>query len=105
MTSFVIALHAHNPDDTSHGPKSLSVEEVSDKIFVINFAGHDTTASTLSSSMLLLAPFPEVQKWVAFEVLNIAATLNDEKWDYRYLFPRLLKCRAVLVKQDLWERR
>ncbi|KAJ5710653.1 hypothetical protein N7488_004809 [Penicillium malachiteum] len=48
--------------------KGLSVDKIFGNIFVINFAGHNTTANTLSFAMLLLAANPDVQDW--FETLR-----------------------------------
>ncbi|KAF2028304.1 cytochrome P450 [Setomelanomma holmii] len=60
--------------------KGLSVEEIYGNIFVINFAGHDTTANTLAFSMALLATEPDMQAWVAEEVREVVSTEQD--WDY-----------------------
>lgn len=100
MTSFVRALDIHQRDEllnmksSSSGgqsqSKGLSIDEIFGNIFVINFAGHDTTANTLAFSMLLLAANPDVQDWVADE-------LRGEKWNYNVLFSALKRCRAVLV--------
>jgi cytochrome P450 len=66
MTSFVRALDTHHKEEVAMGSngndqlpsKDLKVEEILGNIFVINFAGHDTTANTLAFSMLLLAANP-----------------------------------------------
>lgn len=80
-------------------PKSLSVSEIMGNIYVINFAGHDTTANTLAYAMLLLAAYPEVQSWVGEELAAVLPhTQNHETWDYLTLFPRLNRCLAVLVR-------
>jgi len=76
--------------------KGLTVDEIFGNIFVINFAGHDTTANTLAFSMLLLAAHPDVQDWVAEELQEL--TPANEKWEYSFLFPKLNWCKAVLVK-------
>ena len=103
MTSFVHALNTHQKEEAteqinaSQSPsKGLTVEEIFGNIFVINFAGHDTTANTLAFSVLLLAAHPEVQDWVAEELQTVTISYSD-KWDYNALFPRLKRCRAVLV--------
>jgi cytochrome P450 len=41
--------------------KGLTEEEIYGNIFVYNFAGHDTTATTLNWALYLLAAFPEVK--------------------------------------------
>ena len=105
MTSFVRALDTHQSTETtvksaaSQSPsKGLTVDEIFGNIFVINFAGHDTTANTLAFSMLLLAANPEVQDWVAEELREVITDQDSEKWEYNVLFPDLKRCRAVLVR-------
>ena len=104
MTSFVRALDTHqrgeasvktNPSKTSS--KGLTAEEIFGNIFVINFAGHDTTANTLAFSILLLAANAEVQDWVAEELQEVITKTGSKTWDYGVLFPELKRCRAVLV--------
>ena len=104
MTSFVQALNTHQKEEATvksnadRSPsKGLTVEEIFGNIFVINFAGHDTTANTLAFSMLLLAANPEVQDWIAEELQSIIIDCESEKWDYGSLFLDLKRCRAVLV--------
>lgn len=70
MSSFVRAADIHHLDSgtgSDHRPakKGLSVDEIFGNLFVINFAGHDTTANTLAFGMLLLAAHPDVQDWLA----------------------------------------
>lgn len=63
MTSLVRASDDRQKSG-SDGPQALTVNEVLGNIFVINFAGHDTTANTLAYAVVLLAANPEVQDWV-----------------------------------------
>ncbi|TGO15133.1 hypothetical protein BTUL_0044g00720 [Botrytis tulipae] len=104
MTSFVRALGVHQKEDmvpsrqTAQSPsKGLTVEEVFGNIFVINFAGHDTTANTLAFSMILLAAHPEVQEWVAEELQEVIKDAADESLEYE-VFEKLNRCRAVLLE-------
>lgn len=97
MTSFVRA--SNTRENKSSQPQGLSVKEVFGNIFVINFAGHDTTANTLAFAMYLLATFPKVQDWLAEEIRAVAPDDVDE-WDYAMLYPKLLRCRAVLVSSS-----
>ncbi|KAF2194758.1 cytochrome P450 [Zopfia rhizophila CBS 207.26] len=78
--------------------KGLSVDEIFGNIFVINFAGHDTTANTLAFNMMLLAANPEVQEWIAEEVVRVTESIEVEQWDYNALFLRLVRCRAVMLE-------
>jgi cytochrome P450 len=106
MTSFVRALAKNEQGEkivVKDGPppkNGLTLEEILGNIFVINFAGHDTTANTLSFGMLLLAAFPEVQDWVAEELHEHLQDDSLESWEYDRLFPRLKRCQAVLVSHS-----
>lgn len=96
MTSLVKASNTYEASNKdSKNAKGLSVEEIFGNIFVINFAGHDTTANTLAFAAYLLATAPEVQHWVADEVRKI--TEDVDNWDYGHLFPQLTRCRSVMV--------
>ncbi|KAI9878026.1 MAG: hypothetical protein M1830_002146 [Pleopsidium flavum] len=84
--------------DNTDRPRGLTISEILGNIFVINFAGHDTTANTLAYSMLLLAAYPEVQDWVGEELQELLQNSNSETWSYEQLFPRLKRCQAVLLE-------
>ncbi|KAJ3579647.1 hypothetical protein NPX13_g908 [Xylaria arbuscula] len=76
----------------------LSVEEIFGNLFVINLAGHDTTANTLAFGMLLLAAHPKVQAWLAEEVAIVTSDDAVDAWDYKKLFPHLKRYGAVLYE-------
>ncbi|KAI0431599.1 cytochrome P450 [Xylaria sp. FL1042] len=104
MTPFARALQTHiqetqaskqNIDNVKRG---LSIDEIFGNMFVINFAGHDTTAITFSFSMLLLAANPSVQEWLSKEISAVTKDIPIEEWDYKTLFPALKRCRAVMFE-------
>jgi cytochrome P450 len=98
MTSFVRALDTHQKEDKKvTRTRGLSVDEIFGNIFVVNFAGHDTTANTLAFTMILLAANLEVQDWVREEIRRVTKGMNVADWDYEKLFPQLTRCRAVLA--------
>jgi cytochrome P450 len=97
MTSFVRAMDAESKEKTGKLAQGLSVDEIFGNTFVINFAGHDTTANTLAFSTLLLAVHPKVQAWVTEEIQKVVAGISEDEWNYTELYPRLVRCRAVLV--------
>lgn len=99
MASFVRAgnEYATNSDSAEARTKGLSIDEIFGNIFVINFAGHDTTANTLAFGVLLLAAHPKIQAWVAEEVRNHCQSPSPETWQYDDLFPKLVRCQAVMV--------
>ncbi|RAL08037.1 cytochrome P450 [Aspergillus homomorphus CBS 101889] len=104
MTSFVRAMDLKQKTDAdgdtgasgASPPKGLTVDEIFGNIFVINFAGHDTTANTFAFGLLLLAAYPEVQEWVAEELRGL--TEEEIKNHYNDLFPRLSRCRSVMLE-------
>ncbi|KAK2593190.1 hypothetical protein QQS21_009119 [Conoideocrella luteorostrata] len=105
MTSFVNALAEYNlhPEKQSaknsrEGKRGLSVDEIYSNLFIINFAGHDTTANTLAFAMFLLAAHPDVQVWIAEEIAAVTKNERIEEWSYKTLFPQLNRCRAVLLE-------
>jgi hypothetical protein len=98
MTSFVRALDTHEKEGSkTSGTRGLSVDEIFGNIFVVNFAGHDTTANTLAFTMILLATNLEIQDWVRDEVRQVTKGMDVADWDYEKLFPQLVRCRAILV--------
>lgn len=103
MTSFVRAHDSHQKDkgagkiEDDKAPKGLTVDEIFGNIFVINFAGHDTTANTLAFTVLLLAAHPDIQDWVSEEVCDFVKSQDGDGWDYGDLYPVLTRCRAVMV--------
>ncbi|KAH7130051.1 cytochrome P450 [Dendryphion nanum] len=94
ITAFERALDEHDRDKT----KGLSADEILGNLFVINFAGHDTTANTLAFAALLLAAHPEVQDWIAEEINAALQGLGEGEGSYGELFPKLVRCRAVMLE-------
>jgi cytochrome P450 len=77
--------------------KGLSEQEILGNFFVINFAGHDTTANTLAFALLLLASNPSVQDWVGEELDQLLPSV-DEEWEYADLFLKVKRCHAVFLE-------
>ncbi|XDG07063.1 hypothetical protein ABKA04_006678 [Annulohypoxylon sp. FPYF3050] len=104
MSSFVRAADLHHVDSSATTPdlrgtkKGLSVDEIFGNLFVINFAGHDTTANTLAFAMLLLASRLDVQGWLAAEIAFVTGDIPLEACDYKEISPQLKRCRAVVYE-------
>ncbi|KAK3316891.1 putative cytochrome P450 [Apodospora peruviana] len=109
MTAFVHSLIVHEKEMAQgmdpkaisvDGKKGLSQEEIFSNMFVINFAGHDTTANTLAFCMLQMAANPKVQEWLGGEINRVisADENEEEEWDYKTVFPKLKRCTAVLYE-------
>lgn len=75
----------------------LSIDETLGNIFMINFAGLDTTANVLAFTLLRLAGEPEVQHWLHEEIVSVTQGLPVKDWEYE-MFPRLKRCFAVFLE-------
>ena len=77
--------------------QGLTDEEIYGNIFAFNLAGHETTANTLATSLVLLAANPECQAWLIEEVHRVLGSGGMEDWEYEECFPKLKRCLAVMV--------
>ena len=77
--------------------RGLSELEVYGNMFVYNFAGHDTTAITLSWTIYLIAAHPEVQDWIGDEINAYDKDGNAPARGYSETFPKMKRCLAVMV--------
>lgn len=75
----------------------LSREEILGNIFMINFAGLDTTANVLAFMIMRLAGEPDIQDWLHEEIITVTQGRPVEDWDY-VLFPRFKRCFAVFLE-------
>ncbi|OTB18118.1 hypothetical protein K445DRAFT_308759 [Daldinia sp. EC12] len=78
--------------------KGLTEAEIYGTMFVVSFAGHDTTAHLLTYAMFFLAANPSVQDWLAEELRDVLGDKPREKWSYHTDFPRLKRCMATLYE-------
>ncbi len=73
-------------------------EEIFGNICIFNLAGHETTANTLATSLVLLAANPECQNWLIEEVHHVLGSSDgSEDWKYDESLPDLKRCLAVMV--------
>ncbi|KAK4187023.1 putative cytochrome P450 [Podospora australis] len=79
------------------GGIGLSESEVYGNMFMMNFAGHDTTAHTFTFAIYFLAANPQVQDWLS-EELHAVLGDNQADWKYASSFPRLKRCLAVMLE-------
>ena len=74
-----------------------AVSELLGNMFLINFAGHDTTGGTLAYALIHLAINPQVQEWIAEEVHSVVGESSSLEWSYEAVFPILKRQLAVMV--------
>lgn len=78
--------------DTNRG--FLSDEELFGNFFMLNLAGHETTATTVSFALALLGSHQSVQKWVREEIDSVFHTSKS----YNEVYPRLTRAMAVMYE-------
>ena len=85
-------------DESESSRLGLRDDEIFGNIFIFNLAGHETTANTLATSIVLLAAHPECQEWLAEEIHQVLGSpKRAEGWKYEVAFPKLQRCLAVMV--------
>jgi cytochrome P450 len=83
------------------GPKSMaymSDEELTGNMFMFAFAGHETTATTISYAFAHLAVSPSIQDWVAEELRVVISASTAETLDYARIQPRLKRTLALMYE-------
>ena len=90
--------------ESKHVSESLGIQQglsdtaILSNIFIFMIAGHETTGHALTYSILRLAACPQWQDWIAEEICEMTGNTHDTAYyDYEVLFPRLRRCRAVMV--------
>ena len=87
--------------DSAH--LGLTDDEIFGNIFAFNLAGHETTANTLATAIVLLAAKPEYQTWIAEEIDEVLHSIGDpSKWVYEEMFHKLQRCLAVMVRLEFY---
>lgn len=84
-------------ENQGKGKNTLSVEEIYGNLFIFTFAGHDTTANTISYALTLLAANEKVLSWMKEEIKAVVGKSDPKDWDYEKTFPQLKRCLAVMV--------
>lgn len=80
----------------------LSDSEVFGNVFTFNFAGHETTAGSVTYGLHLLAVYPEVQEWAREEVLHVYRQYEGTEAAnlvYEEMFPQLKRLLVVMVSR------
>ncbi|KAI5795263.1 cytochrome P450 [Geopyxis carbonaria] len=86
------------PDAAKPAHNQIKFQEAMGNIFLMGLAGSATTADTTHFALVLLALHQDAQDWVLEELDEVMADLGEdaEKWDYKAIFPRLTRIRAVM---------
>jgi cytochrome P450 len=95
MSSLVRASQAEA--STGNNSTGLSESEIYGNMFMLNFAGHDTTAHTFTFAIYFIAAYPDVQDWLSEEIRAVLGD-NPADWKYAASFPRLKRCLAIMLE-------
>ncbi len=94
MSSLVRASQAEST--TTGTDAGLTESEIYGNMFMLNFAGHDTTAHTFTFAMYFLAAHPDVQTWLSEEITAVIGTSPNPA--YATSFPHLKRCLAIMLE-------
>lgn len=92
-------LNASDEVKAEQGTKSsayMADDEITGNMFMFAFAGHETTATSISYALALLAIHPSVQDWVAEELADVMPSAGST--DYAKIHPRLKRTLAVMYE-------
>ena len=78
-------------------PVYLTDDEVLGNLFIMNLAGHETTANALIFTTPYLAANPDIQAWVREEIEQATTGSRPQDWKYEETFPHLVRCQALMV--------
>lgn len=77
--------------------------EIIGNMHIFTIAGHETTATTLRFTLLLLALHQDVQDWLYEDILEATHGEPEDvaQWDYHRMFPKLIAPLCVMVSSIL----
>lgn len=86
--------------DTTRREPGLSDDEILGNLYIFMLAGHETTASVLQYTFVLLALHPEVQDELYHEIQQVIYDEGDDmgNWNYARVYPRLLTALCITVR-------
>jgi cytochrome P450 len=97
-----------NSDGISHGSDKggLSDPEITSNVFIFTLAGHETTATTIQTALVLLAVHPELQQWIHEELDVIFGEKSEgEGLVYESDYPKMRRVMALMVSDNHQRRR
>lgn len=88
----------HGADSSTHD-RGLADAEIQGNMFIFMIAGHETTATTLRFTLVLLALHQDIQNWLVEGIREATSDVpaNPAEWDYPSMFPRLVAPLCVMV--------
>jgi cytochrome P450 len=92
-----LLLFAETEKDSSDSERQqpLTDNELVANLFLFTLASFDTTASTISYAISMLAIYPKWQDWIIEEIDEVAR--NHNGLNFEDAFPKLTRCLAIMV--------
>jgi cytochrome P450 len=91
-----------NSGDISHGSDKggLSDQEMTGNVFIFTLAGHETTATTIQTALVLLAVHPDLQQEI-YEELDViyGGKSEGEGLVYESDYPKMRRVMALMVSE------
>lgn len=78
--------------------EGMTERDIHSNMFVINFAGHDTSAHVSTFVFYFIAANAQVLVWIADHVRHVFVDTLPSEWDYKDGVPKLKCCRAVVYE-------
>lgn len=93
-----------NSDGISHGSDKggLSDPEITSNVFIFTLAGHETTATTIQTALVLLAVHPELQQEIHEELDVVYGGKSEgEGLVYESDYPKMRRVMALMVSETI----
>jgi cytochrome P450 len=90
----------HTRSHSSDSDPALSDEEITGNVFIYTLAGHETTATTIQTALILLALHPDLQQEIQEELDLIYASKSEGREGplaYESDYPRMRHAMALMV--------
>ncbi|KAJ4288979.1 hypothetical protein N0V90_011321 [Kalmusia sp. IMI 367209] len=75
---------------------TMTENEIVSNVFMYTVGGTDTSATTLANAVVHLSAHPRLQNWLSEEIQHYLTSNDRLEWGMD-AFPKLKRCRAVLV--------
>lgn len=98
MSALIAASEQDEGSEKKTKGPALTEKELQGNLWIFTAAGFDTTANTITFSLILLARYPRWQKWLLEEIDTLIPNPDIEELDYQEIFPRAHRVMAVMLE-------
>lgn len=98
MSALIAASEQDEGSEKKTKGPALTEKELQGNLWIFTAAGFDTTANTISFSLILLARYPSWQEWLLEEIDALVPNPEIEELDYQEIFPKAHRVMAVMLE-------